>query len=198
MGCLALKVTAIHSPIKLTILANPNIEFTTTVLNSPISIKVSEFSNPFNVKVKKIGKLNLSCKALNSSIISRCSIICSVDIIPKYITIAENYINLDYLGNPVTINVDSNTNWTVILNAWEDGSSPSVAYEGFKDGTATFSSSINEGIDRETIATFNAGAASAQLGVIQIGMREVFADFNVKEGTFNVLKHGNTKFSKEQ
>lgn len=30
-----------------------------------------------------------------------------------YITIAEGVIELDYLGTPVTVNVDSNTTWTV-------------------------------------------------------------------------------------
>ena len=79
-----------------------------------------------------------------------------------------------------------------LVKPWNDGGSLSVTYNGSGDGEAIFTSDINEGIDREMLVIFadTERSAMTERKVTQIGMREVFADFNVKEGTFNVLKDG--------
>ena len=79
-----------------------------------------------------------------------------------------------------------------LVKPWNDGGSLSVTYNGSGDGEATFTSGVNEGIEREMSVIFadTARSVMTERKVTQIGMREVFADFNVKEGTFNVLKDG--------
>jgi hypothetical protein len=81
---------------------------------------------------------------------------------------------------------------------WKEGEGYITAtYEGSGSGSASISSDINEGIDREqfinveTIKGSNPKVAS--VNVMQIGMREVFlpndGDFILADGgTFNVLK----------
>ena len=79
-----------------------------------------------------------------------------------------------------------------LVKNWNDGGSLSATYNGSGDGEAIFTSDVNEGIDREMSVIFvdTARSVMTERKVTQIGMREVFADFNVKEGTFNVLKDG--------
>lgn len=78
---------------------------------------------------------------------------------------------------------------------WNDGELLTVAYDGDRDGSATFTSEENESIDREMSVSFvdKSRSVIVERTVKQIGLREVF---NVAEGaflladggTFNVLK----------
>jgi hypothetical protein len=80
---------------------------------------------------------------------------------------------------------------------WNEGDGYITAtYEGSGSGSASISSDINEGIDREqsiSIETTN-GDISESISVKQYGMREVFepsdGEFVLADGgTFNVLKN---------
>lgn len=77
---------------------------------------------------------------------------------------------------------------------WNDGRTISVTYDGDGDGSATFSSNTNEGIDQEREVTFKVSDSVKEVRTIkQEGLREVFAcadgDFILADGgTFNVLK----------
>ena len=81
---------------------------------------------------------------------------------------------------------------------WNEGEGYITAtYEGSGNGSASVSSDINEGIDREQTITVKTtlGYEPKEVGVNvkQLGMREVFmasdGDFLLADdGTFNVLK----------
>lgn len=79
---------------------------------------------------------------------------------------------------------------------WNDGRTISVTYNGDGDGSATFSSDTNEGIDQEREVTFKVNDSVKEVRTIkQEGLREVFScadgDFILADGgTFNVLKGG--------
>lgn len=78
---------------------------------------------------------------------------------------------------------------------WNDGGSLSVSYDGDRDGSAVFSSDVNEGIDREMSVVFKGGEISVERTVKQEGKRLRFRCkdglFLLKNGgTFNVLKDG--------
>lgn len=74
---------------------------------------------------------------------------------------------------------------------WNDGGSLTATYEGSGDGTAVFSSDVNEGLDREMSVTFKGGGVSVERTVRQEGRREIFDGFTLVDGkTFNVIKHG--------
>ena len=76
-----------------------------------------------------------------------------------------------------------------IVRNWENGGSLSVAFTGSGDGEAVFSSTANEGIDREMSISFSVSGASIKRTVKQIGLREVFNDFTLADGgSFNVIK----------
>lgn len=82
-----------------------------------------------------------------------------------------------------------------LVKPWNDEGSLTVAYEGDGDGSAVFSSSTNEGIDREMSVSFVDQSRSIVVDrrVSQVGLREVFlpsdGDFILADGgTFNVLK----------
>lgn len=80
-----------------------------------------------------------------------------------------------------------------LVKQWNDGGSLFVAYQGDKDGSAVFSSDINEGVDREMNVTFQdvQKKVVVQKKVQQEGRREVFSDIILADGrTFNVLKNG--------
>lgn len=84
-----------------------------------------------------------------------------------------------------------------LVKPWNDGGSLSVAYDGSGDGSAIFSSDVNEGIDREMPVTFKDVAESVfvERTVRQEGKRLRFRCkdglFLLKDGgTFNVLKDG--------
>lgn len=69
-----------------------------------------------------------------------------------------------------------------------------IDYTGSGNGTAVFSSDINEGIDREISVYFKGRDLSIERKVLQAGMREIFApndgDFILADGgTYNVLKN---------
>lgn len=82
---------------------------------------------------------------------------------------------------------------------WNKGDGYITAtYEGSGSGSASISSDVNEGIDREqsiTIETTKGNNQKSELVIVtQIGKREVFAlsdgDFILADGeTFNVLKN---------
>lgn len=81
--------------------------------------------------------------------------------------------------------------------AWGDGSGQSLSavYGGSGNGTATFSSDANEGVDRSLGVSFKdaSGAVTVSRTVRQYGRREPFtaADGNfvvADGGSFNVLK----------
>lgn len=78
---------------------------------------------------------------------------------------------------------------------WNDGGSLYIAYEGDKDGSATFSSDAYEGIDRTQNIVFrsNDNTIITKRTIKQEGTRQqfVFSDgkvFNVAQGRFGVLK----------
>lgn len=76
---------------------------------------------------------------------------------------------------------------------WEDGGSLTVTYDGRSDGDASFSSDVNEGLDRETSITFVDFDKSVRVEcrVTQDGKREIFEGFMLADGgTFNVIKDG--------
>ena len=81
------------------------------------------------------------------------------------------------------------------VKQWQDGTSLTATYEGSGDGSAVFTSTQNEGIDREMDVTFVdvSGKVSVTRTVKQEGLREPFVasdgDFLLANGgTFNVLK----------
>jgi hypothetical protein len=78
---------------------------------------------------------------------------------------------------------------------WSDGELLTVVYNGDRDGSATFTSDVNESIDREMVVTYvdkDRKVSVAQM-VKQVGLREVL---NASDGllitsdgeTLNVLK----------
>lgn len=78
---------------------------------------------------------------------------------------------------------------------WSDGGSLSVTYDGSRDGNAVFSSSTNEGLDRELAVTFIDASrkVSATRTVHQKGLREILyasdgALYASDGTTLNVLK----------
>lgn len=80
---------------------------------------------------------------------------------------------------------------------WENGGSLTVTYEGRSDGDATFTSDVNEGLDREASVTFVDFSKDIRIEckVVQVGKREVFSvadgDFILADGeTFDVVKDG--------
>lgn len=82
-----------------------------------------------------------------------------------------------------------------LVKSWSDGESLTVAYDGDGDGLATFTSDVNESIDREMAVSFVDSDRRVVVSrrVAQEGMREVlrFTDgvFRLSDGgTFNVLK----------
>lgn len=82
-----------------------------------------------------------------------------------------------------------------LVKPWDDGGSLSVTYDGSGDGSAVFSSDVNEGIDREMSVYFNVAGLSVERSVKQEGKRLRFRCkdglFLLKDGgTFNVLKDG--------
>lgn len=82
-------------------------------------------------------------------------------------------------------------NMRELIKPWNDGGSLSVTYEGSGDGSATFESDNNEGVDREMSVFFNGGGLSVERVVKQEGRREAFEDFILSDGgTFNVVKYG--------
>ena len=82
-----------------------------------------------------------------------------------------------------------------VIKPWNDGGSLTATYEGSGDGSAVFSSDVNEGIDREMSVYFKGGGLSVERTVKQEGKRLRFRCkdglFLLKDGgTFNVLKDG--------
>lgn len=84
-----------------------------------------------------------------------------------------------------------------LIKPWNNGGSLSATYNGSGDGEATFTSDINEGIDREMSVVFADTARSviAERKVTQIGLREEFVTsdslvFMPTDGVFGVLKVG--------
>lgn len=79
---------------------------------------------------------------------------------------------------------------------WDNGELLTVAYDGDRDGSATFTSDVNESLDREMVVTYvdkDRRVSVAQM-VKQAGLREIFnasdGGFILADGgTFNVLKN---------
>ena len=189
MSCLNINISRVLTPsIKATMSMVGGVSAFVSMLPN-MSISISSLSSRLNVSVGKVdSEFDIAIAEISKRMEISYSIICDVSD-SAYIIVEDGTIQLDYKGNPISVAVKSNTSWTIDYEQWEEGEL-TVSYVGNGDDVATFSSDINEGIDRETIATFKADNASVQRIVAQIGMREVFADFNVKEGTFNVLKDG--------
>lgn len=83
-----------------------------------------------------------------------------------------------------------------LIKPWNDSGSLSVTYDGDRDGSATFSSDIADGIDREMIVVFrdDGKTIAIERKVLQVGMREMFipsdGEFILADGgTYNVLKN---------
>ena len=189
MSCLNINISRVLTPsIKATMSRVGGVSAFVSMLPN-MSISISSLSSRLNVAVvKSVSAFNIAMTEVSKRMEISYSIICDVSD-SAYIIVEDGTIQLDYKGNPISVAVKSNTSWTIDYEQWEEGEL-TVSYVGNGDDVATFSSDINEGIDRETIAIFKADKVSVQRMVAQIGMREVFADFNVKEGTFNVLKDG--------
>ena len=84
-----------------------------------------------------------------------------------------------------------------LVKPWNDGGSLTATYEGSGDGSAVFTSDLNEGIDREMDVTFidTSRKVSVTRTVKQIGLREVFTGYDERfitadGGTFNSIKDG--------
>ena len=189
MSCLNINISRVLTPsIKATMSRVGGVSAFVSMLPN-ISVAISSLSSRLNVSVGKVDSaFDIAIAEVSKRMEISYSIICDVSD-SAYIIVEDGTIQLDYKGNPISVAVKSNTSWTIEYAQWEEGEL-AVSYVGNGDDVVTFSSDINEGIDRETIATFKADKVSVQRMVAQIGMREVFADFNVKEGTFNVLKDG--------
>ena len=189
MSCLNINISRVLTPsIKATMSRVGGVSAFVSMLPN-ISISISSLSSRLNVSVGKVDSaFDIAMSEVSKRLEISYSIICDISD-SAYIIVEDGTIQLDYKGNPISVAVKSNTSWTIDYEQWEEGELI-VSYVGNGDDVATFSSDINEGTDRETIATFKADKVSVQRMVAQIGMREVFADFNVKEGTFNVLKDG--------
>lgn len=82
-----------------------------------------------------------------------------------------------------------------IKKQWDNGELLTVAYDGDRDGSATFTSDVNESIDREMVVAYvdKDRKVSVAQTVKQVGLREVL---NASDGllitsdgeTLNVLK----------
>ena len=84
-----------------------------------------------------------------------------------------------------------------LTKQWEDGGLLSVTYDGERDSSATFTSDVNEGVDREMDVTFAdvSGEVQEVRTVRQLGRREVFnasdgAFILADGGIFNTIKDG--------
>ena len=84
-----------------------------------------------------------------------------------------------------------------LVKQWNDGGSLSVSYDGDRDGSAVFSSDINEGKDRIMSVTFadKDRAIVVDRTVSQSGRRQPFSGSDgafilADGGTFNVIKDG--------
>lgn len=189
MSCLNINISRVLTPsIKATMSRVGGVSAFVSMLPN-MSVAISSLSSRLNVSVGKVDSaFDIAIAEISKRMEISYSIICDISD-SAYIIVEDGTIQLDYKGNPISVAVKSNTSWTIDYEQWEEGEL-TVSYVGNGDDVATFCSDINEGIDRETIATFTADKVSVQRMVAQIGMREEFADFNVKEGTFNVLKDG--------
>ena len=63
-----------------------------------------------------------------------------------------------------------------LIRQWNNGGSLSVSYEGDRDGSAIFSSEVNEGLDREMLVVFADSSKTVRIEkkVRQDGMREEY------------------------
>lgn len=84
-----------------------------------------------------------------------------------------------------------------VIKSWNDGGSLTATYEGSGDGSAVFSSDVNEGVDREVSVAFVDKSRSVRVDrkVVQEGRRERFRASDRRfmladGGTFNVIKNG--------
>ena len=80
-----------------------------------------------------------------------------------------------------------------LVKSWADGTNLSVTYEGSGDGSAVFTSEVNEGIEREMSVQFQGGGVSIERIVKQEGRRTriITTDgyfFNGADGVFGALK----------
>lgn len=113
-----------------------------------------------------------------------------------YLRVTEGDINLNYNGNPVTIRVESNIDYVIENNAWQDDSGDilDINYSGSNSGDVVFSSDTNEGVDRSADVYFKGNGITVERTVNQDGKRETFyvteGEFLVTEGNFNVIKYG--------
>lgn len=123
----------------------------------------------------------------------------TIEAAQAYITIADQDIELGYLGNPVSVSVGSNATWDI--EGFEDGSEPwsnggtlTATYTGYRNGQATFSSEPNDGIDHEMEVSFRAKDTIVKRKVTQEGLRQRFVTADGKVfciaggGRFGVLK----------
>ena len=75
---------------------------------------------------------------------------------------------------------------------WNEGDGNIVAtYNGSGNGTISFSSDVNEGIDRSQKVQVFTDNKNVDITISQIGLREIYnEDFTLADGgTFNVLKN---------
>lgn len=193
MACLNINIERVSTPpIKATMSkvggisafasAPPSIRTIVTTLPSSFDVAVTNATSTLSIAVARVGQ----------QIQARSSIVCGGVIDSPYLVVAEGIILLEIGGYPVSVAVQSNTTWSVYYKSWEDGNLY-VSYEGNKNGVATFSADVNEGIDRETSVIFRANGISAERKIVQSGMREEFLTsdsfvFNSADGVFGVLK----------
>lgn len=137
--------------------------------------------------------INVDIKPISVSPKVSIGIVCKVSAEKPYLIVPEGFIEMDLLGTPVSVAVESNMNWQIVFEElWRDGGSLSVEYQGKKDGLAVFSSDVNEGKDREKVVTFQDSLQriTEERTVRQRGRRQAFGNFILANGgTFNVLKN---------
>lgn len=188
MSCLEGTVTLLHTPTTASVSRiGSSIEMSATKalgLESEVQLLRSLIDCGLTMERVPIeGALTMLTKPMSAS----CSLVCSM----LYMIVKRGVIHLDYLGNPVEWEVKANTEWSAApIEQWQKGK---IYIESDAD-SATFSSDINEGIDRKVAVVFSCEDAEVERTLEQEGLRQQFrlkggGVWRVRgSGRFGVLK----------
>lgn len=151
------------------------------IITSKLPITVEVINPTLDIDIQILPQHNIDCTI---------SAICEA-LFEGVISVETAEILIDYVGTETTVPVYSNVDWIVRsedpLSYWLN-----ISYSGHREGTATFSALLNEGIDRGTTVIFESVDKNTivTIPLIQEGLREIYvSDFELKDGgTFNVLK----------
>lgn len=187
MSCLEGTVTLLHEPITASISRiGSSIEMSATkALGLEIDVRLLRSLIDCGLTMERAsteGALTMLTKPMSAS----CSLVCSM----LYMIVKRGLIHLDYMGNPIEWSVKANTEWSVApIEQWQKGK---IYIESDAD-SATFSSDINEGIDRKVTVVFSCEDADVERTLEQEGLRQQFklrggGVWRVRGGRFGVLK----------